>query len=156
MTVQSIMTSSPAACTLQSNLAEAARIMWERDCGIVPVTEDGKVIGVVTDRDICIAASTKNRPPSQIAVGELPRGDVIVCRQGDDVQTALTLMRDRRIRRLPVIGPDDRLAGVVSLNDLVLAAADKADVRPGDVVDVMKAICSHRARRAPATKAASA
>jgi len=156
MTVQSIMTSTPAACTLQSNLAEAARIMWERDCGIVPITEGGKVIGVVTDRDICIAASTKNRSPSQIGVGELPRGDAIVCRQDEDVHTALRLMRERHIRRRPVIGPDDQLAGVVSINDLVIAAGEKRDVRPGEVLDALKAICSHPARQAPATKAASA
>lgn len=156
MTVQSIMTSKPAACNLQSNLAEAARIMWETDCGIVPITDGGKVIGVVTDRDICIAASTKNRPPSEIVVGDLPRGEVIVCRQDDDVQAALSLMRERRIRRLPVIGPGDQLAGVLAMNDLVLAAGEETDLLPGEVFDAMKTICSHRAQQLLRTKTASA
>jgi CBS domain-containing protein len=157
MTVQSIMTSKPAACDSQANLAEVAHIMWERDCGIVPVTDPaGKVIGVVTDRDICIAASTRDRAPSQIRVSELPRGDVAVCRQDDGVENALALMRERRVRRLPVTGANGELLGIVSMNDIVLAAGERADIGPVPVLEAMKGICTHGAQRAAAAKAATA
>lgn len=156
MKVQSIMTPKPATSGLQSNLAEIARLMWQQDCGIVPLTDQGgKLTGIVTDRDICIAAATKDRAPSQIAASELVHGDLIACRPDDDVQTALRLMQQNRIRRVPVTRADGTLEGIVSLNDLVLAAGEKADVRPAEVVETLKSICAHRPQAAPARAAAA-
>jgi CBS domain-containing protein len=157
MRVQDIMISKPLSCAPQSNLAEVAQLMWQGDCGIVPITDSaGKLLGVVTDRDICIAASTQDRAPSQILARDLPHGDIYTCRPEDHAQAALTLMRERRVRRLPVTTTDGTLQGIISINDLVLAAEDRAEVSPKDVLDAFKGICAHRPARAARVAAAGA
>ena len=145
MRVQEIMVSSPLTCGPQANLGEVANLMWKGDCGVVPVTDSaGKLLGVITDRDICIAAATKDRAPSHIYANELPRGDVFSCRPEDETQTALKAMREHRVRRLPVTAADGTLLGIVSINDILLAAGGKADVSAADVLDTFKVICGHR------------
>ncbi len=157
MRVQEIMISGPLTCGPQSTLAEVAQLMWKGDCGIVPVTDSaGKLLGVVTDRDICIAASTKDKAPSHIQAGELPHGDVYTCRPEDEAQAALKAMREHRVRRLPVTAADGTLQGIVSINDIVLAAGGKADVTAADVLDTFKDICAHRPPLATPAKAAGA
>ncbi len=145
MRVQEIMLSNPLTCSPQSNLAEVANLMWKGDCGIVPVTDSaGKLLGVITDRDICIAASTQDKAPSHIQAGELPHGDVYTCKAEDEARSALNMMRERRVRRLPVTTADGTLQGIVSINDILLAAGGKADVSAADVLDTFKGICVHR------------
>jgi predicted transcriptional regulator len=90
MKVQELMTTSVSVCGLESNLAEAAGLMWERDCGMLPVVaEDGKAIGAITDRDICMALATQNRLASEIKVKEAMSEKIRVCRATDDVKNAL-------------------------------------------------------------------
>ena len=114
MKVEDIMSAAPLTCEVSTNLAEVAHLMWEGDCGIIPITGDGnKVIGLVTDRDICMAAATRNRAPSQMCAGDVRQGDVVSCHVGDRVQTALRLMKEHRIRRLPVVTQDGTLRGVI-------------------------------------------
>src|SRR6185295_3832445 len=137
MKVTEIMTANPKVCTPASSLSEAAGLMWENDCGILPVVaEDGKVIGLVTDRDICMAAALKNRHVADIAVEEVISGDVVACKADDDVRTALNTMQQNKLHRLPVIADDETLAGILSMNDIVLKAeeAKAAQVSYGDVV----------------------
>jgi CBS domain-containing protein len=144
MQVREIMINSPLTCGPHANLAEVAHLMWIGDCGIVPVTDDhGKLLGVVTDRDICIAASTRDRQPSSIHVDELPRGDVHACRPDDDTREALRLMRTHRVRRLPVTASDGTLRGVISINDVVVAAGERAPLSAADVLETFKSICAH-------------
>src|SRR6266545_4385766 len=134
MKVQDIMISKPLSCTPQSNLAEVAQLMWQGDLGIVSIIDSaGQLLGVVTDRDICIAASTQDKAPSQIFVSDLPHGDIYTCRPEDLALAALTLMRERRVRRLPVTTANGTLQGIISINDLVLAAEDQAEVSPKEV-----------------------
>ena len=79
MKVKEIMTANAKACTPSNSLADAARLMWDNDCGILPVvTEGGKVIGLITDRDICMAAFTKGRNLSDIAVEDVISGTTFV------------------------------------------------------------------------------
>ncbi len=149
MKVKEIMTESPTACTLTDNLAEAARLMWETDCGIVPVVaEGGKVVGLITDRDICMAAMTKGRNESNIAVEDAISGKVFACGPDDDIHSALNIMRENKVRRLPVVAADGKLQGILSMNDVVLKAAEagdkKAELSYGDVVNTYKSICKHR------------
>lgn len=152
MKVQEIMTGQPLACGPESNLAEVARLMWNGDCGIVPIVDtNNKLLGVVTDRDICIASATRDKAPSRIRTAEMPHGDVFACRPDDDAQVALTLMREHRIRRVPVTAADGTLVGMLSLNDLALAAGDKAELRPADVLNALKGICAHPQPLAAAT-----
>ncbi|HET6671667.1 MAG TPA: CBS domain-containing protein [Pyrinomonadaceae bacterium] len=150
MKVKEIMTANPKACTLDDNLAEAARLMWEADCGIVPVVaEGGKVVGLITDRDICMAAMTKGRNESSIAIEDVISGKLFTCKSADDIHSALNTMRDNKVRRLPVVTADGKLAGMLSMNDVVLKAAEAAgkkapELSYGDVVNTYKSICQHR------------
>ena len=150
MRVKELMTESPKACTLTDNLAKVARLMWEADCGIVPVvSEGGKVVGLITDRDICMAAMTKGRNVANIAVEDVVSGKVYTCKAGDDIHSALDTMREHQVRRLPVTAEDGKLQGMLSMNDVMLRAEDtrnkKApEVTFGDVVSTYKSICQHR------------
>ena len=144
MKVEDIMSAAPLTCEVSTNLAEVAHLMWEGDCGIIPITGDGnKVIGLVTDRDICMAAATRNRAPSQMCAGDVRQGDVVSCHVGDRVQTALRLMKEHRIRRLPVVTTDGTLRGVISMNDIILEAAPGSDVTGEHVVEALKAVGAH-------------
>jgi len=149
MKVKEIMTANPKACTTTTNLAEAASFMWDYDCGILPVVSDeGRVVGLITDRDICIAGATKNRNLSDLAVEEIVTGNVYSCAPEDDVRTALDTMQQRKVRRLPVIAPEGTLEGILSLNDVTFIAKETADKKvPGisfrDLVETFKAVCAH-------------
>jgi CBS domain-containing protein len=149
MKVKEIMTANPKACRTTTNLAEAASFMWDYDCGILPVVADeGRVVGLITDRDICIAGATKNRNLSNIAVEEIVTGKVYSCAPEDDVHKALDTMQQRRVRRLPVIAPDGTLEGILSVNDVTLNAKETEDKKvPGisfrDLVETYKAVCDH-------------
>lgn len=150
MKVKEIMTASPKACTLTDNLAEAARLMWEADCGVVPVVaEGGKVVGLITDRDICMAAMIKGRNESSIAVEDAISGKLFACKPDDDIHSALNTMREKKVRRLPVVAADGKLQGMLSMNDVVLKAEEAVgkkapELSYGDVVNTYKSICQHR------------
>jgi CBS domain-containing protein len=150
MKVKEIMTPNTKACTPGNNLAEAAGLMWEKDCGILPVvTEAGEVVGLITDRDICMAATLKSRNLSDIAVEDVISGTVFACKPEDDIHVALNTMRENKVRRLPVVAADGKLEGILSMNDVVLkaeaASGKKApELSFGDVVNTYKSICQHR------------
>ena len=110
MTVKELQTSAVKSCGRDTDLATVAKLMWDGDCGAVPVvTDDRKVIGMITDRDICIAAATRSRAPSEIRAREVITGNgVHAVKADDDVRVALRTMRKHRVRRLPVV--DQRAA----------------------------------------------
>jgi len=145
MKIKDVMTTDPKTCTPQTSFAEAAHLMLEGDCGILPVVEDGRIVGVVTDRDMYIALATRNKLASQIAVGEVGLKTTFTCEPEDDVHLALEMMKERRVRRLPVVGFGGTVMGIVSMNDLVLAAGARKPVRETEVVDTLHAICAHHA-----------
>lgn len=144
MKIKDIMTREPATGSPTTNLATAAKLMLDADCGILPVVDDdGKLVGVVTDRDLYIALATRNRLASQVTVGEVARSKVFTCGPDDDVESALQIMRQHRVRRLPVEGFGGTVAGIVSMNDIVLAAGARKPVRNEAVVETLQAICAH-------------
>lgn len=149
MNVKDVMTSPVQYCSVDTNLAAAAGMMWDSDCGVLPVVDrSGKVIGMITDRDICIAVATKSRLASEISVWETITGKVVSVAPEDEVHDALKAMAANRVRRLPVVDQDGILCGVVTLNDLVLQAGagrGKApDISHADIVDTLLAISRHR------------
>jgi CBS domain-containing protein len=150
MKVKDIMTVNAKACVPTNSLADAARLMWDNDCGILPVVvEGGKVVGLITDRDICMAAATKGRNLSNIAVEDVISGNVFACKPEDEIKGALSTMRENKVRRLPVVAVDGKLQGVLSMNDVVLKAEETKDKKTpelsyGDVVNTYKSICQHR------------
>lgn len=151
MKVKDIMTREMQCCGPDTNLAAAAKMMWDSDCGVLPILNvQGQVLGVITDRDICMAVATKNQVPSAITAWETSSGKAITCRQDDDVHTALDLMERGKVRRLPVVDEDGLLQGMLSMNDLVLAAGERrgrrsSDLSAEDVLNTLKAVCAHRA-----------
>jgi CBS domain-containing protein len=159
MKVQDVMTETVTTCRPETNLAEAAALMWQIDCGTLPVVADGgKVVGIITDRDIAIAAGTRNLAPSQIPVGDVMSKTVYDCAPEDNIHSALKTMRKDRIRRLPAVDEEGRLRGILSMNDVVLHA-EKLDGRKtidlsyDDAVNTLKAICEHRHPKAKQTTA---
>lgn len=138
MKVREIMTANVKSCDINTNLATAAEIMWKHDCGAVPVTDGGgAVVGMITDRDICIAAATRSRAEGDIQVGEVLSKQLRSCSPGDDIRSAMETMRTEQLRRLPVVEPDGRLAGIVSLHDIAMQARGRqaSGVSPTDVLD---------------------
>jgi CBS domain-containing protein len=130
MKVFEVMTIDVGYCHPEDSLTKAAQIMWEKDCGVVPVvTAEKHIVGVITDRDITIAAATRNRRTSSIRAGDMTLRPVKACAPEDDVKDALKRMRKYKIRRLCVINQDKELHGIISLSDILLKAGDKKSVR---------------------------
>src|SRR5271163_1858855 len=98
------MTKDVSFCNPGTNAAAATEIMWTRNCGSLPIVEDGRgVVGIVTDRDLLIALGTSNRHAADLPVGEVMNKDLSLCAPGDDVRDALKTMARRRLHRLPVV-----------------------------------------------------
>jgi CBS domain-containing protein len=132
--------------------------MWERDVGALPVVDpEGRVAGMITDRDICMAALFGGGALRDRRVGEAMARDVIACRPDDGFATARELMAEHQLHRLPVLDGDGRLLGVITLNDLALEADHERnfsaiEIRPQDVAFVLAAIGTPRGARRPAAK----
>jgi CBS domain-containing protein len=153
MVVKELAETDVKAITPDADLATAAKLMWEGDCGAVPVIDgDRKVIGMITDRDICIAAATRSMRAEDIRVRDVMSKATYTCNAKDDVRSALKTMRERRVRRLPVLDNQQRLAGMLSVNDLALAAEIRsgADVPGEEFLTTLKAISEHTRARAHA------
>src|SRR5512145_915190 len=123
------MTGEPCTCSPETDLAAAGALMLEGDCGILPVVADGRLVGVVTDRDLYIALATRNKRASDVTVGEVVQAPVYTCGPDDDVQAALETMKQHCVRRLPVEGFGGTVMGIVSMNDIVLASGPRKPVR---------------------------
>jgi CBS domain-containing protein len=157
MKVQDVMTSEVKSCRPETNLAAAAVMMLDYDCGALPVVNnENKVIGIITDRDIAIAAATKGRLASEILVGEVISRKVFSATLDEDIHMALKTMRHGKIRRLPVVNRDGMLQGILSFNDIALRAEEEEGRRHPDLtyegaMGTFKAICEHRSTRRAAT-----
>jgi len=146
MKVKDVMTTDVRTCTPDTTVAEAAHLMWDGDCGILPVVDDGELVGVVTDRDMYIALATQNARASHVRVGAVATKQVVTCAPEDDVEAALASMKQARVRRLPVVGFSNVLLGVLSMNDIVLAVARGEDVQSSEVIETLEAICGQHHR----------
>lgn len=152
MKIEEMMSRDVAACGPSEALSRAAQLMWEHDCGFVPVVEGEAVVGVVTDRDACMAAYTKGLALGHIAVADVMSREVLSCAPQESVDAVRDRMAQAQVRRLPVL-EEGRLVGVVSLNDLALAAANGRDKRAtGQVAQTLAAISRHRPTSAAAAE----
>lgn len=147
MKVKDVMTPNAKAIWLTESLADAAQIMWENDCGVLPIIKDGrKVIGMITDRDICMAVAMRDKNPSGVSVEEVMTGQVYSVNAEDEIDEALKAMQEHKIRRLPVVNVDGELEGILSMNDVVLHATadeDEETIDYGEIVKTYHAICEH-------------
>jgi CBS domain-containing protein len=105
--------------------------------------ENGKLVGVVTDRDMFIALATRDTRASRLTVGEVATRDVLTCRPEDDVHAVLAAMKARRVRRIPVEGFGSTVLGIVSMNDLLLAAGPRQEIRNDELIATYQGICAH-------------
>ena len=119
MKVSEVMTRDVFTCLRTDSCARAAQLMWEHDCGAVPVIDaQRRPVGMVTDRDICMAAYTQGRPLADIAVSSAASSKVFGARIDDTIEVAEATMEVQQIRRLPVVDGKGQLVGMLSLNDL--------------------------------------
>jgi CBS domain-containing protein len=151
MRVKDVMTKDVACVRAGESLSEAARLMWDCDCGSLPVKEDGseRVVGMITDRDICMATWSRNRAPSTIGIAEVMAGDLHFVTPDDRVSTAENLMRSKQIRRVPVLDDDRQLVGILSLADIATQSQSfgeraESDLAPAAVASTLANICRPR------------
>lgn len=146
MRVSEIMVRTAATCSADMNLGEAIEIMWNRNCGILPVVnEQSKVTGVITDRDISVALGTRNKLAGEIKVQEVAGPHLYSCKPEDDVRSALHTMASARVRRLPVVNAGGNVEGILSMDDIVLRAETanrNSEVSAEKVVNTLKAVYS--------------
>jgi CBS domain-containing protein len=147
MKIQEIMSKPAVTCRQTETANSAAQLMWEHDCGVIPVTDgDGRLVGIVTDRDICMAAYTKGRPPRGISVSDAMSKQVFTCHPDDSLEVAERLMSDKQIRRVPIVDGENRPVGLLSLNDVVrhVASTRRKDGMEREAVETMAAVCQPR------------
>jgi CBS domain-containing protein len=118
-TVQEVMTTDPVALDASETVGEAARRMKAEDIGDVIVVQDGRICGVVTDRDIVVRVLAEGRDPNQTQLGDVCSREVATVSPDDDLTAAGDLMRDRAVRRVPVV-ENGKPVGIVSIGDLAI------------------------------------
>jgi len=161
MQVAEVMTKQVKCCAADDSLEHAAQLMWDNDCGCLPVSSirDGasQTVGLITDRDICMCALFERRPLSELRVGQAMARRVLSCSPADSLEQAERVMQDARVRRLPVLSAKGDLLGIVSLADLAREAARessgrtiKRDISQSDIGSTLAAICARAGRVAAA------
>jgi CBS domain-containing protein len=152
MNVEKLMSKEVRSCSPHQSLADAARLMWERDCGSIPIQENDRVVGMVTDRDICMAAYFNGRSLQDIRIADAMSRELAVCREGDTLEAAEAMMKKAQVRRLPVTDASGRLVGILSLNDIARALS-KGPARTSDLTQFALTLSAvGEQRRDPATR----
>ena len=154
MNANDLMTRGPRSVRSTDRLDAAARVLWEQDCGIVPVVDATNVlVGVVTDRDLCMASYTQGRPLDEIAVVGAMARQLRTCRPDDPITTVLAAMQQAQVHRLPVVDARGVLLGIVSINDIVRQAHHRpAAIDAASVVKTLALIGAPRRAAVPASK----
>lgn len=133
--VRDVMTSNPTTCEPTATLVDAAKVMAGEDVGPVPIVEGGKLVGLVTDRDIIIRAVAEGRDVTSTTVRDVASKDLVTVTADEDLDRALQLMAQHQVRRIPVV-EGDRVVGIVSQADVARAADDE---KTGEVVQQISA-----------------
>jgi CBS domain-containing protein len=154
MKIETLMTRPVRACAPTDTLDTAAHLMWEGDCGIVPVVDaDGRPVGVLTDRDVCMSALFNGAPLGELPVGRAMSRELVCVSTSDSIHDALDRMRERRVRRLPVVDGEGRLVGLLSLADMAglwsrPEGDDARELRADDLARTLAGVC-HGAQPEP-------
>jgi CBS-domain-containing membrane protein len=159
MRIEQLMHKDVGSVRPDQSLDDAAQVMWERDCGCVPVVSEdgtGRVVAMVTDRDVCMAAWTQGKGLREIPVRAAMSKGVTACSPTDSVEDAEAMLRKAQVRRLPVVDDAGQLVGIVSLSDLAIAAdrcrgQKKPALDEEEVAATLASIC--QPRREPAAEA---
>jgi CBS domain-containing protein len=150
MRVQDLMSHPAITCYVTDSLNVPAKLMWDHDCGAIPVVdEEGKLAGMVTDRDIGMAAYTQGRPLAEIVVSDVMARHVISAEPDQELGEVEHLMSAHQVRRIPIVDAHGKPVGLLSLNDLAIESA-QADTRmqggASRVAHTLAAICQRRGR----------
>jgi CBS domain-containing protein len=141
MLVNEIMKKPPTTCTGNDTVTQAARIMHDHRCGFVPVVDDrGSVIGVITDRDVCLAVGHKNRAMTRVSVQDVMSHPAFSCFEGENLKVTLGTMARRHVRRLPVIDKRGHLQGVLSIDDVIQAPSKRGSPSADEMLAALKGI----------------
>lgn len=160
MKVADIMTKDVQSCRANDTLQHAAQLMWDYDCGCLPVCApaDGTecLVGVITDRDICMRGMFSGMPLQSLQVEQAMGRQILTCTPNDTLEHAEKVMRGGRVRRLPVVGEDGGLVGLISLADLAREAVRESAHSPrnlteAEVGDTLAVICTRPVRAQPAS-----
>lgn len=152
MLVENAMSSNVHSGHPMSNLEEVARLMWEGNCGAVPIVDhNDKPIGIITDRDIAMTAMLNHKPLWELSAKEfVSHQNLSFCNIGDTLESCVELMEKKSIRRLPVINDSGFLAGILSIGDIVAFATNKKTknkktdlVSFDDVMAMLKHVSAH-------------
>ena len=159
MKIKDVMVKPAAFCSPETNLGAAVEIMWNCNCGFLPVLDaQRRVVGVITDRDIAIAEGTRNQLPGEIMVADVATRKVHSCRPEYDVHMALDTMAESKVRRIVVVNEQNQFEGVLSMDDVVLLAetkqGGKPDVSSDEVLRTLKTL--YGPQLSPRTAAAAA
>jgi CBS domain-containing protein len=129
--ISEVMTRDVRATEPSATIADAAKTMASEDIGPIPVVEGGRIVGIVTDRDIVVRVIAAGKDPNSTTVGEIASSDVVTVAPDDDIDDALAMMAQKQVRRLPVV-EGDRLVGIVAQADVARLGKDK---KTGEVVE---------------------
>jgi CBS domain-containing protein len=156
MPVRKLMKDNPRTCSPDDSLNRAAQIMWELDCGALPVVgADGGLAGIITDRDICMAAYTRGQPLAAMSVDSAMSRTVHSCSPDDSIGHASRLMADKQVRRLPVTN-DGRLVGILTLADIARAVDRREGNRIPACVALAHTLAAIAKERSPSAAAHAA
>jgi CBS domain-containing protein len=151
MLIRDIMTRDVSACGLDTTLESAAAMMWQNNCGSIPVVDQGGVpIGIVTDRDVAMSAALNHKPLWELTAREVLDGRAtFTCRGNDNVHSALRAMWAQHVRRIPVVDDGGHLEGIVSMDDVIARAerGSRGNTPPelsfDDAMTTLKAVAYH-------------
>lgn len=144
MNVQEVMTKAPRTCRGSDSLTTAAKVLWDHDCGSVPVVDDqGRPVGIVTDRDCCMASYTRGARLDEVRVADAMARVVYTVRADEPIAQAMATMKKHQVRRLPVVDGAGRLCGILSSADLAVRARGVAAIASG-FLETMAAIAAPR------------
>ena len=154
--VRGIMKESPATCSPSDSLHRAAEVLWNADCGMVPIVEgDGRLVGVITDRDICMATYFRDLSPSAIDVGGTMSHTLHTAKPDDTIETVVRLMAERQTRRIPIV-EGEKLVGIVALADIArLVKSLESSSASRALAQTLAAISERRTEATPVTSQAA-
>src|SRR5262245_57327275 len=151
MKIEDVMTRRVVAARADTELSHVARLMWDNDCGAVPVVDaEDRVVGILTDRDVCMAANFGGRALRELRAAGCMAAEVVACRASEPAVAVARRMGERKVRRVVVTDEAGRLVGIVSIGDLLGAAArgaakDKKHVHAA-LLEALTAICARSTR----------
>jgi len=122
-----IMTRNVKTANRETSLREVAVLMREGDMGAVPVVENGKLVGIVTDRDIVVRAVAEGKDVSTV-IGDVMTTEIFASKENDFVFEAIRLMGDKQVRRIPVVNDEGELVGIIAMADVALETEDEREI----------------------------